>query len=248
MLVHMPIMKDKQSAPSESSHSCLYEIVGVTKDASEEQIKKAYRVRALQCHPDKDPSAEAKVNFQKLVSAYNILKNADSRKLYDETGVIEGEGFDQAADFFRTKFGRISEQDIVDFSSKYKGSDEEVEDVIQFYENNSGNVADLLEWVPLSEPGEVGRFLAIIDNEISKGRLVDSGKYKSSIPKLRKNAGKMAKEMAQFSKDHENKKDDLNKLVLAIQEKRRQADESFLDTLIEKYANKAPSKKKSRQK
>ena len=155
------------------------------------------------------------------------------------------EGFDKAADFFKTKFGRISEQDIVDFSSKYKGSPEEIQDVVSFYRTNGGNIADLLEWVPLSEPEEVGRFLKVIDTEISEGRLEETHKYKPSISKLRKNAAKMAKEIAKFSKDHENKSDDLNTLVLAIQEKRRKADESFLDNLIEKYA--VPSKKKSKK-
>ena len=80
--------------------TCLYEILGVDKSASDEQVKKAYKIRALQCHPDKGPSAEAKFNFQKLVAAYSVLKENDSRKLYDETGFIEGDGFDKAADFF----------------------------------------------------------------------------------------------------------------------------------------------------
>jgi DnaJ family protein C protein 9 len=239
----MPKSKEDPSI-READRSCLYEILGVTKDASDEQIKKAYRVRALQCHPDKNPSEEAKANFQKLAAAYNILRNPDSKKLYDETGFIEGEGFDKAADFFKTKFGRISEQDIVDFASKYKGSDAEIDDVAQYYENHSGNVSDLLEWVPLSEPQEVDRFVKMIDALISSGRLASSSKYKSSLPKLHKNAEKMAKEMEKFSKDHENKADDLNKLVLAIKEKRMRADESFLDNLIEKYGK---PKKKSKK-
>jgi DnaJ family protein C protein 9 len=236
--------KRKEVDTEESSErTCLYVILGVTKDATEEQIKKAYKVRALRCHPDKNPSEEAKANFQKLVSAYNILKSADSRKLYDETGFIEGDGFDKAADFFRTKFGRISEQDIVDFGARYKGSDEEIEDVRQYYETHGGNIADLLEWIPLSEPSEVDRFIGILDGLISAGTVKHSAKYKSSMPKLRKNADTMAKEMEKVSKDHENK-NELNTLVLAIQEKRRQADESFLDSLVEKYGK---SKKKSKK-
>jgi DnaJ family protein C protein 9 len=234
---------DKSEAENKSSRACLYEILGLEKNCTDDQIKKAYRVRALQCHPDKDPSPEAKLNFQKLVSAYNILRVPDSRKLYDETGFIEGEGFDEAADFFRTKFGRISEQDIIDFAGKYKGSIEEVDDVVSYYEKHSGNVSDLLEWIPLSEPNEVDRFIAIIEDKIKEKRLKELPKFRSSISKLRKSADKMAKEQAKFSKDNENK-DDLNRLVLAIQEKRRQADESFLDNLIDKYAK---PKKKSKK-
>jgi DnaJ family protein C protein 9 len=232
-------LRDPEQPEEETTRTCLYEILGVGKKCSDEQIKKAYRVRALQCHPDKDPSADAKLNFQKLVCAYNILKDPESRKLYDETGFIEGEGFDKAADFFRTKFGRISEDDIVEFSSRYIGSAEEVDDVVKYYQAHAGNVADLLEWVPLSEPSEVDRFLEIIASCIKSGRIEELPKLQSSIPKLRKNAEKMAKEQARFSKENEDS--DINKLVLAIQEKRRQVNESFLDGLIDKYAK--PSKK-----
>ena len=234
----MPKVSPSKSS-LEAKRTCLYEILGLEKSASQDQIKRAYRVRALQCHPDKNPSAEAKLNFQKLVSAYNVLKDEEARKLYDETGYIEGDGFDKAADFFRTKFGRISEQDIEDFAGKYKMSDDEIADVKDYYVKNEGNVADLLEWIPLSEPQEVDRFLAIIDQLISEKALPSFAKYKSSIAKLRRNALKLEKEQAKFTKD-ENR-EDLNTLVLAIQEKRRQVSESFLDDLISKYAH--PKKK-----
>lgn len=65
----------------------LYDILGVDKDASQEQIRKAYKSQAGKCHPDKNQSdPEAKVKFQALVKAYDVLKNADKRKRYDETG------------------------------------------------------------------------------------------------------------------------------------------------------------------
>lgn len=226
------------------ARSCLYEIVGVPKSSTAEELKKAYRVRALQCHPDKDPSPEAKLNFQKLSLAYNILRDPESRRLYDETGYIEGEGFDKAADFFRSKFGRISEQDIVAFEEKYKNSAEEIADVREHYMNNSGDVSRLLEWVPLSEPGEVDRFLEMLDNLISAGELESLPKYKPSIGKLRKNAGKMKKEQSKFSQEEEVS---LASLALSIQKRRSEASESFFDDLIAKYSKK-PEKKKSRVK
>jgi DnaJ family protein C protein 9 len=232
--------KERES-PKKSQKTCLYEILGIEKSATDEQVKKAYRVRALQSHPDKDPSADAKVNFQKLVSAYSILKDPDSRKLYDETGFIEGEGFDKAADFFSTKFGRISEQDIVDFAGKYKGSLEEVQDVREYYEKHSGNVADLLEWIPLSEPNEVDRFIKIVDQLIAEKEVKQESKYKTSIPKLRKNADKIAKEQAKYTKDHDENAGDISQLVLAMRENRKQANENFFDDLINKYGN--PKKK-----
>lgn len=218
--------------------TCLYEIMGVLKSASFEEIKKAYRVRALQCHPDKDSSPEAKANFQKLSVAYTILKSSESRALYDETGFIEGEGFDQAADFFRTKFGRISEDDIVEFEKKYKGSLAEREDVVEFYQRQSGDVSKLLEWVPLSEPEEVDRFISMMDDLIKDGVLMQEPKYAPSLGKLRKNAAKMKKEQSKFVATESS---DISALALAIQ-KRRAQPESFFEDLIAKYAK--PSKKK----
>jgi len=224
--------KAENSKKQTPSRTCLYEILGIDKSASETEIKKAYRVRALQCHPDKNPSEEAKVNFQKLVTAYNILKDPESRKLYDESGFIEGEGFDRAADFFRTKFGRISEQDIFDFEKKYKKSIEEIEDVKTYYLQNNGDISKLLEWIPLSEPDEVERFIAIADNLIRTKELPETAAHKSSIPKLRKNAEKMKKEQAKFNKENDNSMADL---ALAIQERRMKSSE-FFDSLISKYS------------
>ena len=233
--------EDKAESAEQPERTCLYDILGIEKAATELEIKKAYRVRALQCHPDKNPSPEAKLNFQKVVAAYNILKDNDSRKLYDETGYIEGEGFDQAADFFRTKFGRISEEDIVAFAGKYKFSDDERKDVKEYYSKHSGNVAGLLEWIPLSEPGEVERFITMIDELIKDGEIETTPTYKPSLSKLRKSAVKMAKEQAKFANDENS--NDTTQLVLAITEKRRQASESFLDDLMSKYAKPKKARK-----
>ena len=237
-----------QDTPEKTVNLSLYEIMGVERNASESEMKKAYRVRALQSHPDKNPSSEAKENFQKLQAAYNILKNADSRKLYDETGFVDGEGFDKAADFFRTKFGRISEQDIVDFSGKYKGSDDEKKDVREYYEKNDGDVCDLLEWIPLSEPGEVDRFIRIIDELIESGEVTKNPLYSSSLLKLKKNAVRMEKEKIKFTKHHSGPQGDFLELSLAIQEKRKQLGESFLDDLAAKYSNSTENKKKKPKK
>jgi molecular chaperone DnaJ len=64
-----------------------YEILGVGKSATPEEIKKAYRKVAIQYHPDKNPgNKEAEEKFKEAAEAYEVLSNADKRSQYDRFG------------------------------------------------------------------------------------------------------------------------------------------------------------------
>src|SRR5687768_16531728 len=64
-----------------------YEILGVVKTASQEEIKKAYRKVAIQFHPDKNPdNKEAEEKFKEAAEAYEILSDTDKRAHYDRFG------------------------------------------------------------------------------------------------------------------------------------------------------------------
>jgi molecular chaperone DnaJ len=63
-----------------------YETLGVSKNATESEIKKAYRKLSLEYHPDKNGSADAVEKFQKINEAYETLGDADKRRNYDMGG------------------------------------------------------------------------------------------------------------------------------------------------------------------
>lgn len=70
-----------------------YEILGVGKDATAEEIKKAYRKVAIQFHPDKNPgNKEAEEKFKEAAEAYEVLSDGDKRAQYDRFGHSRGNG------------------------------------------------------------------------------------------------------------------------------------------------------------
>ncbi|CAL8078053.1 unnamed protein product [Orchesella dallaii] len=82
---------------------CYYDVLGVERDATDDEIKKAFRKLALQLHPDKNPDRqdEAKEQFQKLQQAYETLSNPQDRAWYDKhRDAVLREGFEQDDDDF----------------------------------------------------------------------------------------------------------------------------------------------------
>lgn len=74
----------------------LYDILGVAKNSSDDEIKKAYKKAALKYHPDRnrDNQEEANTKFQEINKAFQTLSNPDKRRNYDQFGVIDGENND----------------------------------------------------------------------------------------------------------------------------------------------------------
>jgi molecular chaperone DnaJ len=90
-----------------------YEILGVDRNAPNEDIKRAYRKLAVKLHPDKNPDdAQAEEKFKELGEAYDVLMDADKRAAYDRYGHAAfaqgsgfGRGFHDPFDIFREVFG-----------------------------------------------------------------------------------------------------------------------------------------------
>ena len=84
-----------------------YEVLGVDKNASADEIKKAYRKLAVKYHPDKNPGdKEAEEKFKEAAEAYSILSDADKKARYDQFGHA---GVDGAGPDFSGGFGNLND-------------------------------------------------------------------------------------------------------------------------------------------
>jgi molecular chaperone DnaJ len=131
-----------------------YEILGLGRDAADEDIKKAYRQLALKYHPDRNPGdKEAEENFKEAAEAYEVLRDHEKKQLYDQFGHegLQGAGFkgfggfddifssfsDIFEDFFgasrrRSRNGPLAGRDLrydleIDFLDAYHGKTTELE-------------------------------------------------------------------------------------------------------------------------
>ncbi|MDE5796898.1 MAG: DnaJ domain-containing protein, partial [Muribaculaceae bacterium] len=89
-----------------------YEVLGVSKTATPDEIKKAYRKMAVKYHPDKNPGdKEAEEKFKEAAEAYDVLSDADKRAKYDKFGHAMGpQGFGGGGGGFHA--GGMSMEDI----------------------------------------------------------------------------------------------------------------------------------------
>lgn len=91
-----------------------YEILGLSRGAAPEEIKKAYRKKALEFHPDRNPDPKAEETFKEASEAYEVLCDPDKRQIYDRFGHagLEGRGyhgFEGVEDVF-SAFGDVFEE------------------------------------------------------------------------------------------------------------------------------------------
>ena len=98
-----------------------YQILGVPRNASEDEIKKKYRKLAMQYHPDRNPGKEKWANdkFKEINEAYSVLGDPEKRRRYDQFGTVEGINI---GDIFSSPFTRGTFEDLMrDFGGEGLG-------------------------------------------------------------------------------------------------------------------------------
>jgi len=139
-----------------------YDVLGISRGATQEEIKKAYRKCALQHHPDRNPGdPEAEKRFKEISEAYEVLGDAKKREMYDRYGesafagaagggMHPGGGFASMEDALRTFMGAFGGESIFedmfggggfaggDFVSRQKGASKRVSVGVSFLEAMNG--------------------------------------------------------------------------------------------------------------
>ena len=93
-----------------------YQLLNVSRDASEDEIKRAYRKAAMEYHPDRNPAPDAEAKFKEIAEAYEVLSDPEQRAAYDrygEAGLRSGMGgfhhvdLSEALNMFMRDFGGL---------------------------------------------------------------------------------------------------------------------------------------------
>ena len=222
----------KEDITKENKGEDLYSLLGIKKTANNSEIRKAYRRLVFLCHPDKnktDPDASSK--FANITRAYKILSNPESKKIYDETGEYDEENqgeinITETLTYFRKIY---SPKDIENFEKKYVGSKDEEDDLINFYNENGGDIKNILEWIPFSKNEDVERYVKIYEKLFKKKTLKKNKKFEDSKDKV-----KLIKEDPNEAKEANETLDKLTKQIMG--KKRKRNYNEYLDNLKNKYA------------
>ena len=193
----------------------LYEILGVEKTATQDDIKRGYRKLALVFHPDRSTGDEDK--FKALSIVHSILSDSSKRELYDNTGDVNDEDADESFkdwyDYFRNLFPKLTSEKIEKFSETYIGSEEERNDLVEAYKKFSGDMDKIMEVIIFAEAGEEERLCSTIDSIISFGDLESSSKFEKFKARHQTAAGN-PKKKRKIARKEDKPESDLSALIL----------------------------------
>lgn len=231
--------------------SNLYDVIGVSKTASEADVRRGYYKVSLQVHPDRVPDDEqATEKFQALGKVYAVLSDKDERAVYDEQGIVdeESEALDRDRnweEYWRRMFPKITLQDILDFEKTYKGSAEEKEDLKRVYQECQGDLTRIMDSALCSSHEDEPRIREFLQGAVDSGELPAHAAFtnesaqkknqrKRKAEKERREAEEMQKEMGVETEDS------LVALIKRKQAAKEAEFDSFLGDLEAKYGRKKP--------
>ncbi|PWA76109.1 chaperone protein dnaJ 6 [Artemisia annua] len=231
---------------SSSNDKSLYEILGVERTATQQEIKKAYHKLALRLHPDKNPDDEdAKEKFQQLQKVISILGDEEKRSLYDQTGCVDdaelaGDMAQNLKDYFRSLYKKVTEADIEEFEANYRGSDSEKNDLIDLYKKYKGHMNRLFcSMLCSDEKLDSHRFKDILDEAISAGELKSTKAYQ----KWAKKVSEIKPPTNPLRRREKSRKesDDLYAIISQRQSERKGRVDAMFSNLVSKYGGQSSS-------
>ncbi|CCD25273.1 Caj1p NDAI_0E04560 [Naumovozyma dairenensis CBS 421] len=214
-----------------------YDILGVEPDATPTEIKKAYRRKAMQTHPDKhpdDPDAQAK--FQAVGEAYQVLSDPGLRSRYDEFGkddAVPKQGFEDAGEYFTAIFGGDGFKDWIGEFSLIK----EFTDASEMFDEN-GNPKESNEKDSAGNPADSG--MVKHDGKAASNRKADklTKEQRSRMMELeKKRREEMAKQVDELASKLTTK---LDEYLIAVKENHldqfnRKLDQEIEDLKLESF-------------
>ncbi|KAK8495360.1 hypothetical protein V6N12_067650 [Hibiscus sabdariffa] len=249
---HSRVSRDEEEEEVEnhpSSHEkSLYEVLGVEKTASQQEIKKAYYKLALRLHPDKNPGdEEAKEKFQQLQKVISILGDDEKRAVYDQTGCVDdadlaGDVVENLKTFFKAMYKKVTEADIEEFQANYRGSESEKKDLIDLYKKCKGNMNKLFCSMLCSDPKlDSHRFKDLLDEAIAAGELKETKAYQKWAKKVSEIKPPTSPLRRKEKSTKQQSESDLFAIISQRRNERKGRFDSMFSSLVSKYGGNADS-------
>uniref|UniRef100_A0A2M4AWX7 J domain-containing protein n=2 Tax=Anopheles triannulatus TaxID=58253 RepID=A0A2M4AWX7_9DIPT len=211
----------------------LYELFSIDKKASEQEIKKAYYRLSLKTHPDRVPEDDKKTateRFKVLSKLYNVLTDKDKRALYDERGIVDDEGENEADTWklrWQNLFKPLTDEDIDNFMKSYVGSELEKTDIKKAYLNGRGCINYMNQTVPFMSCEDEPRVAKIVQE------LIDAGEVPAYDAFLKEPKAKRDRRHKKYAREAK----------LATEVKRQRDEESDLASLRKQLAVRSQERK-----
>ncbi|KAJ7972250.1 Chaperone protein dnaJ 6 [Quillaja saponaria] len=226
---------------SSSKEKSLYEVLGVERTASQQEIKKVYHKLALRLHPDKNPGdEEAKEKFQQLQKVISILGDEEKRAVYDQTGCVDdadlaGDVVQNLHQFFRAIYKKVTETDIEEFEANYRGSDSEKNDLIELFKKHKGNMNRLYCSMLCSDPKlDSHRFKDILNEAVAAGELKATKAYQKWAKQVSETKPPTSP-LKRRGKSDKQAEGDLYAIISQRRTQRKDQFDSMFSSLVSKY-------------